>query len=136
MKIITHSVDQTIDEGYNFGKKLKGGEVVLLKGDLGAGKTHFSKGVARSLGISEVVTSPTFTLHNVYYGRLTLNHFDFYRVDEDEASMLGLDEFFGQRDSVSLIEWSENIVGLLPKNTISVTITRLDDNSREIIIDG
>ena len=82
MKYISNSVEQTMDIAMQFAATLNGGETVLLSGDLGAGKTHFAEGVARQFGIDEVVTSPTFTLHNCYQGRLALNHFDFYRIDD------------------------------------------------------
>lgn len=112
-----------------------GGEVLLLHGDLGAGKTHFVKGLAKGLGIEEVITSPTFALHNSYSGRLTLNHFDFYRIeDSEEVAILGLDEFFYDKHGVCAIEWSENVNDLLPKHCIDVTIEKIDDNTRKITI--
>ena len=117
-----------------FAKILKGGEVVLLDGDLGAGKTVFAKGVAQALGISQQVTSPTFAIHNSYNGSLVLNHFDFYRLDESEAEMLGLDEFFGASNGVCLVEWWSNIQGLLPRNCIKVVINKIDENTRKIDI--
>lgn len=135
MKYISHSVEQTMDIAEKFAETLHGGETVLLKGDLGAGKTHFAKGVARSLGVDDVVTSPTFTLHNSYGGRLTLNHFDFYRIDDcEEVAILGLDELFSVPDAVALIEWSENVARLLPSKVITVIVTKLGDNEREIEI--
>ena len=130
------SVEQTEHIAQDFGNTLKGGEVVLLRGEMGAGKTHFVKGLALGLSVFDIITSPTFALHNQYSGRLTLNHFDFYRVDDPaEAEMLGLDEFFYDKNSVSAIEWSENIAYLLPKNCIKVTITKLSDNTRQITIE-
>ncbi|MCM1195285.1 MAG: tRNA (adenosine(37)-N6)-threonylcarbamoyltransferase complex ATPase subunit type 1 TsaE, partial [Firmicutes bacterium] len=127
---------QTERIAQDFGKALKGGETVLLRGEMGAGKTHFVKGLAKGLEIDDVITSPTFALHNVYYGRLTLNHFDFYRIeDSSEAAMLGLDEFFYDKDAVSAIEWSENVADLLPRQRITVTLTKLSDNERQIIIE-
>ncbi len=132
---ISNSVEQTINIAQNFAQTLCGGETILLQGDLGAGKTHFVKGLALGLNITDLITSPTFTLHNIYYGKLTLNHFDFYRVDSaEEVEMLGLNEFFSTDDGVSAIEWSQNVAELLPKQTITVTINKIDDNSREIII--
>ena len=95
---ISHSVAETENIAERFAQTLTGGEAVLLVGEMGAGKTHFVKGLAKGLNIDDVITSPTFTLHNIYYGRLTLNHFDFYRVEDPaEAEMLGLDEFFYDR---------------------------------------
>ena len=135
-QVITTTAQQTQDFAQQFSATLVGGETILLNGDLGAGKTHFVKGVAKGLGIDDVITSPTFALHNQYNGgRLVLNHFDFYRImDPEEAEMLGLNEFFGEKDSVSCIEWSENIAELLPCDCIVVTIEKLDENSRQITI--
>ena len=134
--IITTTAQQTQDFAQEFSHTLIGGETILLNGDLGAGKTHFVKGIASGLGIDDVITSPTFALHNQYDGgRLVLNHFDFYRImDPEEAEMLGLNEFFGEMGSVSCIEWSQNIAELLPRDCIIVTIEKLDENSRQITI--
>ena len=135
-QIISNNAQQTQDFACEFSKTLIGGETILLNGDLGAGKTHFVKGIAKGLGIDDVITSPTFALHNQYSGgRLVLNHFDFYRImDPEEAEILGLNEFFGEKDSVSCIEWSQNIAELLPRYCIVVTIDKLDENSRQITI--
>lgn len=131
-----NSVEYTEQIAQYFGGTLNGGEVVLLRGEMGAGKTHFVKGLALGLGITDTITSPTFALHNRYFGRLTLNHFDFYRVDDPiEAEMLGLDEFFYDKNGVSAIEWSQNVAYLLPKHCITVTIDKLTDNSRLITIE-
>lgn len=129
----TKTVEETEHIAAQFGVALLGGEVVLLRGEMGAGKTHFVKGLALGLNITDTITSPTFALHNQYFGRLTLNHFDFYRVDDPtEAEMLGLDEFFYDKNGVSAIEWSENISYLLPKDCITVTISKLSENERLI----
>ncbi len=110
---------------------------MLLEGDLGAGKTHFAKGIAEGLGIDEIVTSPTFTLHNVYDGgRLIFNHFDFYRIDDsEEVEMLGLCEYFSTCDGVAAIEWSINVKSLLPAKCITVNISKLSDTDRQITVD-
>ena len=131
---ISNSFEQTQKIAYDLAKTFVGGEVVLLDGDLGAGKTVFAKGVAQALGIEQQVTSPTFAIHNSYNGSLVLNHFDFYRLDESEAEMLGLDEFFGASDGVCLVEWWSNIEGLLPRNCIKVVINKIDENTRKIDI--
>ncbi|MBQ2723120.1 MAG: tRNA (adenosine(37)-N6)-threonylcarbamoyltransferase complex ATPase subunit type 1 TsaE [Clostridia bacterium] len=133
MKYISNSVQQTMDFAKEFASHLKGGECLLLQGDLGAGKTHFVKGLALGLGIEDDVTSPTFALHNMFYGQLTLNHFDFYRIDDySEVQLLGLDEYFCQPRSVSAIEWSDNVKPLLPKKTLTIKITNINENSRSI----
>ncbi len=135
MIYFTDGFEETLNLAEKIAKTFVGGEVVLLGGELGAGKTVFAKGVAKGLGIAQEVTSPTFAIHNGYDGRLKLNHFDFYRIDETEAEVLGLDEFFGRADSVCLIEWWKNIEGLLPEKTIKVDIQKLDENKRKIIVE-
>ncbi len=136
LRVFTHSCEETEKFAEKWGKELVCGDVVLLNGDLGAGKTHFTKGIARAMGIVEVVTSPTFALHNVYYGeKYTLNHFDFYRVDDSaEIEMLGLNEYFFDNSGICAIEWSQNVAELLPQHRYEVTIGKLSDNEREIVI--
>lgn len=132
---ISHNVAETEAFAEQLAATFIGGEVVLLYGELGAGKTHFVKGLAKGLGVDDTVTSPTFALHNSYEGRLTLNHFDFYRIeDSEEVVVLGLDELFYDKQAVSAIEWSENIKDLLPKGCISVTIDKVDEHTRRISI--
>ena len=132
MKYISNSEKDTYKLAKMFKEKLHGGEVVVLNGDLGAGKTTFTKGLCKALGVTENVTSPTFTLMNIYKsGRLNLYHFDMYRIeDESEALELGLDEFFNS-NGVCMIEWAENIRNMIPKNHITINITKLGENSRE-----
>ncbi|MBO5773155.1 MAG: tRNA (adenosine(37)-N6)-threonylcarbamoyltransferase complex ATPase subunit type 1 TsaE [Clostridia bacterium] len=134
MEYISNNVQETIAFAKEFATNLKGGECLLLQGDLGAGKTHFVKGLALGLGIDDNVTSPTFALHNLFQGEaLELNHFDFYRIDDfNEVKMLGLDEYFSQPNGVSAIEWSNNVKPLLPRKTITITISNLDENVRSI----
>ena len=133
---ISRSVEQTNQIAYDLAQTFVGGETLLLEGDLGAGKTHFAKGLAEGLGIADTVTSPTFTLHNVYEGgRLTFNHFDFYRVDDpEEVEMLGLCEYFSTPDGVAAIEWSANVKNLLPTKCITVNIAKLSDTERQITV--
>lgn len=134
-EFISKNVTETERYAEQLATNFIGGEVLLLHGDLGAGKTHFVKGLAKGLGVTDVITSPTFALHNSYEGRLTLNHFDFYRIDSsEEVAILGLDEFFYHKHAVSAIEWSENVKDLLPRNCITVTIEKLSDNTRKIIV--
>ena len=132
---VTDSVIETERIAEQLGRTLSGGETVLLSGEMGAGKTHFVKGLAVGLEISDVITSPTFALHNSYTGRLTLNHFDFYRIDDSsEVEVLGLNEFFYDDRGVSVIEWGENIADLIPANSIRVTIEKLSENRRRITL--
>ena len=135
-QFVTKNVDQTEELAQDFGRSLKGGEVVLLQGEMGAGKTHFCKGLARGLDVCDVITSPTFALHNSYQGRLTLNHFDFYRIDDpSEAEVLGLDEFFYDAHGVAVIEWGDNVAELIPTKRITVTIQKTGDDSRSITVE-
>lgn len=129
MKIYnTNSPEETFKLGSDFAKKAVPGQIITLDGDLGCGKTVFAKGFANGLGITEEVTSPTFTIVQVYEdGRLPLYHFDVYRIMEpDEMYETGLDEYlFG--NGVSLIEWAGNISEILPENIIRINIKK--DNS-------
>jgi tRNA threonylcarbamoyladenosine biosynthesis protein TsaE len=116
--IISQSADETIAFGHSLAGSLRRGDVLALCGDLGAGKTHFVKGLAAGLGAGDVVTSPTFTLiHEYIGGRLPLYHFDFYRLEsEAEALRIGLDEYL-DGDGVCAIEWAERFQAVLPENT-------------------
>lgn len=133
----TNSPDETEEIGYKLGKILNGGEVICLNGDLGTGKTAFTKGIAKALDIEEYITSPTFALVNEYSGRLKLNHFDVYRIsDEDELLEIGFEDYI-YSDSVSVVEWSELISGIIPENRIEVTINKelsTGENVRKITI--
>ena len=129
---ISHSEEETLAFAENFAKALKGGDTVLLEGEMGAGKTVLAKGIARGLGVESEVTSPTYAYINSYEeGRLPLYHFDCYRVpSEDFARALGFGEYFSM-GGVCLVEWSENIVGLLPEDAKTVKI-RKTASGREI----
>ena len=137
MEKICKNLDDTKNLAFEFAKELKGGEVVTLKGDLGAGKTTFTQSLAKALGIKEPVTSPTFTLMNQYNGEnLKLYHFDMYRIEEiDEIIETGLTEYFGNRDAVCMIEWAENILKLLPKKYIQISIEKLGETERKFVIE-
>ena len=125
----SHSPEETIAWAEEFAKTLKAGDTVLLDGEMGAGKTVFAKGVARGLGIHAEITSPTYAYVNEYDGRLF--HFDCYRVQsERQAFELGLADYF-DRGGICLVEWSENIKGLLPEKCIRVHISGRGD-TREI----
>ena len=132
MKKICKNLTDTQQFAFELCKLLKGGEVITLNGDLGAGKTTFTQFLAKEFGIKEPVTSPTFTLMNQYLdGRLKLYHFDMYRIEEiDEILETGLTEYFGNADAVCMIEWAENIKPLLPKNLITINITKLGETER------
>lgn len=131
MKLLSRSEKDTYAFAKRVADRLKGGEVILLNGDLGAGKTTFTKGLALALGVKETVTSPTFTYVKEYDGRLPLFHFDMYRVaDADEVYELGLEEYF-YRGGVVVVEW--NKFGDV-KDPIVINVRSLGDNLREFEI--
>ena len=134
---ISHSPAETIALARTLAATLRRGDVLALSGDLGAGKTHFVKGLAASLGTAASVTSPTFTLiHEYPGGRLPLYHFDFYRLDDaDEALKIGLDEYL-DGDGACVIEWAEKLPALLPPHTRWLRFTHRADGAREIREDG
>lgn len=128
---ISHSAKETITFAEEYARSLKGGDVVLLNGDMGAGKTVFAKGVALGLGIKEEVLSPTYAYMNDYDGKLY--HYDCYRLSSGmQAEALGLcDYFYG--NGVCLVEWAENIADVLPENCKRITINKREGDVREII---
>lgn len=129
------SPEETITYGRAFAKELHPGDVVCLYGDLGAGKTHFVKGIAEGLGINrDEVQSPTFTLINELDGTMPLYHFDCYRMESPrEAIEIGAEEYF-YGDGVSIIEWPERIESLLPPQAIRITIEAPDKKTRKFVI--
>ena len=136
IKIISNSSDETEQIGAKIGEKLTGTEVIALFGGLGMGKTAFTRGLCSALGINEGVSSPTFALVNEYSGKFKVYHFDMYRVDTwDDLYSTGF--FFYIGNGILVIEWSENIEGALPENTVRITINRGDsDNQRIFEIEG
>ena len=137
MKIVSHSEKDTYSAGKKLGSKLSGGSVVLLSGELGAGKTVLTKGIASALGVKEAVLSPTFTIMNEYDGdNLKLCHFDAYRLSSgEEAVEAGITDDIGAKNVVCVIEWHENIADILPGDKITrVFIKYVGENEREIII--
>ena len=132
LDVISHSVDQTRRLGARLAELLEPGDVILLGGNLGAGKTVFAQGVATGLGIDGPVTSPTFTLIHEYEGRLPLYHVDLYRIAGDaEAGDLGLEEYL-YGDGVTLIEWGERASGLLPRERLAVTLRPVAETKRAL----
>ena len=136
----SHSPEETQSLGAQFGKSLRGGEILLLSGQLGAGKTLFVKGLAQSLGVPEdEVTSPSFTLVNHYTGRLKLYHIDLYRLNEGAtaAHAVDLDELLMDERAVIVIEWAERMGAYpLPEPVWRVEITGDGDEPRNISISG
>ncbi|HZD60169.1 MAG TPA: tRNA (adenosine(37)-N6)-threonylcarbamoyltransferase complex ATPase subunit type 1 TsaE [Anaerolineae bacterium] len=127
--VITHSPEETRELARKLAPLLSEGDLINLTGDLGAGKTVFTKGLAEGLEIHIPVTSPTFTLIKEYSGRLPLYHFDVYRLaSPDELEELGADEYF-YGDGVSVVEWGDKVEELLPDERLTVKILRLVDDS-------
>lgn len=131
MKFIVNTLEETRALASKFSKTLKNGDVVLLNGDLGAGKTTFTQLVFSCLGVKEVVNSPTFAILKSYQGKFKLHHFDTYRITTEEAIEAGFDEILEDKNSVIFIEWSENIAPLLPNKTIVVNIKLVGESIRE-----
>ena len=129
----THSAEETRDLGERLAGQLKAGDVVLLRGDLGCGKSELTRGLARGLGISETVTSPSFTILNVYEsGRIPLYHFDWYRLEsEEELYELGMDEYLGG-DGVALVEWPGRCPDAVPEDCFRIRIGVEDGETRSI----
>lgn len=125
MIIETYSAQETFDLGKKLGEKALPGQIYTLNGDLGTGKTVFTQGVSRGLGITEPVSSPTFTIIQIYEeGRMPFYHFDVYRIgDIEEMEEIGYDDYFFGK-GICLIEWAELIEELIPENHISVTIEK------------
>ena len=136
MEYITNSPSETEAVGAALARVLQPGTVIAYRGDLGAGKTAFTRGLARGLGVTERVTSPTYTIVNEYLGgRMPLFHFDMYRLgSEDELFDIGWDDYL-ERGGVCTVEWSENVWGAM-ENAIVITITRLSEETRKIEIEG
>ena len=130
MQKISKSNLETQNIAYEYAKTLKDGDVVLLSGDLGAGKTEFVKGVAKHFCPDAEVTSPTYAYLNIYGDYIY--HYDCYRLScGEDAEMLGLTDYFNGKN-VCFIEWSENISDVLPENCKKVTIRKIDQDTREI----
>jgi tRNA threonylcarbamoyladenosine biosynthesis protein TsaE len=133
-EFITRSAEETFELGRRIGEQLGGRAVFLLSGDLGAGKTVFAKGLAEGLDLDPTdVTSPSFTLINVYEGRLRLYHIDLYRLDQGACLELGLEEILDEREAVTIIEWAERL-GFVPEGAIQVEILYQSDSERRINI--
>ena len=136
MEVITHSPEETEHVGEALAKVLRPGTVIAYKGDLGAGKTAFTRGLARGLGSADPVTSPTYTIVNEYLsGRLPLFHFDMYRLGSSEDLWdIGWDDYL-ERGGVCAVEWSENVADAM-EDAIVVSIDKLGEDDRKITITG
>ena len=136
MEFTTHSPLETEQLGQKLGQLLPAGTIIAYRGDLGAGKTAFTRGLARGLGISEPVTSPTYTIVNEYLsGRLPLFHFDMYRLHSaDDLFDIGWDDYL-ERGGICAVEWSENAAEAM-ENALTVTIEKLGEDCRKITLEG
>ena len=132
MAVITKNVAETMNEGEKLGRTLLPGAVVTLYGELGAGKTAFTRGLAAGLGINTSVSSPTFTIVNEYLGKIPLFHFDMYRLEsKDELFDIGWDDYL-ERGGVCVVEWSEKASDIFPPDAVSVRLENLGGDVRRI----
>ena len=136
MEFITNSPNETEKIGAALGKILPAGTVIAYEGDLGAGKTAFTRGLAKGLGCTDMVTSPTYTIVNEYLsGRLPLFHFDMYRLHtSDDLWDIGWEDYL-ERGGICAVEWSENVADAM-ENAITVRVEKLGEESRRITIEG
>ena len=137
LKVISKSVEQTNKLGESLGRLLKQGDIICLTGDLGAGKTAFTKGIGVGMDVKELITSPTYTIINEYNGIIPLYHFDVYRLEGvEEMYELGYEEyFFG--DGAVVIEWADIVKDIIPKERLWITMLRgKHEATRDIIIEA
>ena len=136
LKLISHSPEQTQKLGVHIGELALPGDVFLLTGELGAGKTCLTQGIAWGLGIKEYAVSPTFVIMRELYGRLPLYHIDLYRLDRIEESLdLGLDDYLYGK-GVCVVEWADKALSILPKKYLLIKIGYLSDTERSFRIEG
>jgi tRNA threonylcarbamoyladenosine biosynthesis protein TsaE len=135
MLTVTNSAAETRALGEQLARRLQPGDTVILEGELGAGKSELARGIARGLGVTETVTSPSFTILNVYEsGRCPLYHFDWYRLEnEEELYELGMDEYLGG-DGVAVVEWAERCPDAVPEKRIRIRLEVTGEETRRIEI--
>ena len=134
-EIISDTDEITRATGIELGKSSKKGDIFGITGGLGAGKTVLAKGIAEGLGIQEMITSPTFTLLEIYQGDKTLYHFDLYRI-ESQGELLNLNfEEYWNGSGISVIEWADKASGLLPEDMIKIRLDYIDEKRRKITIE-
>ena len=133
--IISNSAEETFQFAADFGKEIKKNSVIALHGDLGSGKTIFTKGLAEGLGIKDDITSPTFSLMEIYESDIPFYHFDLYRIENlHEFENLRFEEYW-EGDGVSVIEWPEKAGNLLPEKRIDIFIEYIDEYRRKITVE-
>lgn len=131
--MISYSLNDTKTLAYNLAARLKPGDIILLNGELGSGKTQFAKYICEYYNITDA-TSPTFTILNIYEGSIPIYHFDLYRINnENELYDIGCEEFF-YGNGITIIEWGDKLNKLYPENSIKINFKFIDENVREIII--
>lgn len=130
LEIISKSEEETKTIAKKLGSILSAGDIICISGNLGAGKTVFASGISKGLGISEQISSPTFTIVNEYTGRLPFYHFDAYRINSNEFLDIGGDEYF-YYEGVTLIEWPENISDILPEERLDIFIDYNESSSED-----
>lgn len=131
-EVITRNFEETIEYGFKIGSLLKSGDCLLLSGDLGAGKTTFTKGIGKALGVTRVINSPTFTIVKEYHGNLDLYHLDLYRL-EGLGNDFDLEEYFNG-DGVTVCEWPNNVSEIIPTEYLLIEIFRGEDDQRKIVL--
>ena len=137
MQYISNSVEETERLGAKLAESLPAGSIVAFTGDLGAGKTVFARGFARGLGVTEAVSSPTYTIAQEYQlaGNLRLYHLDLYRISSPQAGLaFGVDEFLNDPKAFALVEWPERIGDVIPDDAIKIFIRHIDSGTREISV--
>ncbi len=140
-EIVVNSLIETQNLAKILAKKIENGMVILLYGEIGAGKTTFTKFLLENLGVKSIVSSPTFTLLNEYDGVFPVYHFDMYRISsEEELYELGFEDYINSKSSpfvktgLTLIEWPENVLKMLPKDAVSIKIEKLGETKRKFVI--
>jgi len=133
---IVESPEECINLGVEFSKFISNGDIIILEGELGSGKTTFVKGVLKGLNYASEVTSPTFTLINEYHADKKIIHIDFYRENKAERwKLIGLDDYLGSNENITIIEWGNLHSQLLPKDIITINFEHIDEQKRKIILD-
>lgn len=132
MEYISNNYEETINIGYLIATKLNKGDCLLLTGDLGAGKTTFTKGIGKFLNIKKVINSPTFTIVKTYKGDMPLYHLDLYRLD-GEGNDFDLEDYF-YSDGITVCEWPRQVSSILPGEYLEIKIERIDEDKRKITI--
>ena len=133
MEVTTNSAEETKELAFKLAKNIKGGDIICLYGQLGSGKTTFVQGLVNGLGIKDKVQSPTFVVMRFYGKKLQVAHIDLYRLEsKEEVENLGLEEYFGNKDTVCVIEWPELLEDVLPSKTIRIRFDYLSKSKRKI----